>query len=663
MATGIVVDTLVPTYRYFVTDLLTNTLLAEVPFTGVSYERAIKGAGGFSGSIPMIDKTTHMDLYDSTMPGRTGLYVVRDGECVWGGIIWARSYNVKEKALGISASEFTSYFHHRNIWKTWTHDYGATVVVSGGVANVTLDGGYEFNFQAGSSVRADFYEVGNFQYNDYYTILASPAPTSDTFSFSAGSIPNGTYALTTITVRTDTYDYIRQLLDDILIDFAGVEFPNDEIEPAIAVGVTVSNKVLTNNVVTLTTTDAHNITSGQVVKVDNVGSPFDGNFLITSIPSDTTFQYEVTAANVASTAVANITKTVTTKKISTYVATLTTDSAHGFSVGQAVIVSGVDDPTSASYSFDGTQVITSVPTSTTFTYVSAGGDVEETSAPDDATAELNPVVIVSTYGPYSGNSDIGITYSTDEYSGKNVPNKIYRGFELRSAGEELDDYSDAIEGFEYRVDCYYDAETSSFGREFVLIPIDFPDPPAPGEVSPISRFGADQLVFEYPGNIVDVTIDESSDEAATRFWVVGKDPALGEDASEPYAAATAVELLLDGWPIIDQDESANDTIDEAELYAQAERYLAEHRPPIADIKVEVNGSLNPVVGTYAPGDWCSLIIDDEFVRMRLASDLEPRDTVIVRKIEKIKVSVPDNPAFPEKVSLDLIAEWLVDKRG
>jgi hypothetical protein len=104
-------------------------------------------------------------------------------------------------------------------------------------------------------------------------------------------------------------------------------------------------------------------------------------------------------------------------------------------------------------------------------------------------------------------------------------------------------------------------------------------------------------------------------------------------------------------------------IDEDVLYSQAQRYLEEHRPPIADIKVEVNGSLNPVVGTYAPGDWCSLIVDDEFVRMRLASDLEPRDTVLVRKIEKIKVSVPDNPAFPEKVSLDLIAEWLVDKRG
>jgi hypothetical protein len=214
----IVVDTIVPTYRYFTTDLLTNTLLAEIPFTGVSYERAIKGAGSFSGSIPMIAATNYMDLYETTMPGKTGLYVVRDGECVWGGIIWSRSYSVKDRSLSIGANEFTSYFHHRNIWKTWTHDFGATVVVAGGVATATLDSGYEYDFQAGSSVKVEFYEVGDFQYNGYYTILASPAPTTSTFRFSAGSIPNGTYPLTTVIVRTDTYDYIRRLLDDILID-------------------------------------------------------------------------------------------------------------------------------------------------------------------------------------------------------------------------------------------------------------------------------------------------------------------------------------------------------------------------------------------------------------------------------------------------------------
>jgi hypothetical protein len=39
--------------------------------------------------------------------------------------------------------------------------------------------------------------------------------------------------------------------------------------------------------------------------------------------------------------------------------------------------------------------------------------------------------------------------------------------------------------------------------------------------------------------------------------------------------------------------------------------------------------------------------------MRLETDDEPRDDVLVRKIVAIKVSVPD-AGFPETVSLDLI---------
>jgi len=57
------------------------------------------------------------------------------------------------------------------------------------------------------------------------------------------------------------------------------------------------------------------------------------------------------------------------------------------------------------------------------------------------------------------------------------------------------------------------------------------------------------------------------------------------------------------------------------------------------------------------------VIEDEFVKMRLASDLEPRDTVLVRKIDSYTVSIPDSPTFPEKVTLKLIAEWEVDKIG
>jgi len=79
--------------------------------------------------------------------------------------------------------------------------------------------------------------------------------------------------------------------------------------------------------------------------------------------------------------------------------------------------------------------------------------------------------------------------------------------------------------------------------------------------------------------------------------------------------------------------------------------------------VRVNGSLSPSIGEHVPGDWCSIIVNDEFVRMRLETDLEPRDTVIVRKIDGYKVSVPDSPSFGEEVELLLVTEPEVDKIG
>ena len=665
------------TYRYFVTDIVSNTLLAEIPFQGVSYGRALKGAGSFSGNIPVIDKTASFNLYDSTMPGKTALYVTRNGICVWGGVIWSRNYNLISRTLDINASEWTSYLFRRRVWKTWSHDLGATIVVSGGIGAVTLDPGYTYEIAAGSSVKMSFREVKDFPFDGFYTVRSSPAPTSTTFSIDAVGVANGTYPLVTVIVNTDTYDWVKSLIDSMLTDFTNLEFANDEIEPGLAEKVLITNKRISSGAATITTSTPHGLSPGQVVLIRNVDQTFNGQYIVASTPTATTLTY-AKGGTVAPTAVSVNTRTVTNKQLVDYVATLTTSGSHGFSVGQRVVISGVDQGNSFSEILNGEYIILST-TANTFSYLTSGlVNIAPSAVAAGATAVVTPYVLIGTYGPYTANSDIGgLDYSTDEYSGIDLEPENYRGFELRNVGEELDKYSDRLssskrrsaspvertDGFEYRIDCFYDPNTASFKREFVLLPINYPNPPAPGEVSPISRFGADELVFEYPGQISDFSLDEKSDDAVTRMWAVGNIGDLGESASQPYSAAASLELLLDGWPILEDDVSENDEVDEVALYETASRYLSEFRPPLADITVGVNGSLNPVVGTYAPGDWCSLVIDDEFVKMRLASDLEPRDTVIVRKIDSYTVSVGNSPTFPEKVSLKLIAEWEVDKRG
>jgi len=732
-------DPVVPEYRYFTVDLMSNTVLAEVPFTGVSYERALKSAGSFSGSIPVIDKTSALNLYDTTMPGRTALYVVRNNVCVWGGLIWSRSYSASSKVLNVNGSEFTSYLHHRNIWKTYSHDFSATAVTSGGagLTLVTLDFA-SFPFSAGGPVRIEFYEVGNFQYNNYYDIL-SPSLTTTTFTVSIPGLPDGTYTNTTVKVRVDTYEYFRALLDEMSIDFSGTSFPNDEIEPSAGYYYSINNKQLTNNVATLGTLLSHELIPGQTVTVNNVDTTFDGTYVIQSV-TDNSISYALTAANVSSTAITGVSRTVSKKQLVENVATLTTSVDHGFSAGQRVEITNVDDVSATYVIFNGSHEITGIPTfsisavapntpagsvtyttttahtlivgdtvtisglapvgyngtftitavtttspytftvvnATTTTVTDADGSAVATRkftyspavvSPDidlttvSGTVTRYPLAISGTFGSYPGYADIGFEYSTNDYSQVKVSNKTYRGYELRSIGEELDEYSDVIDGFEYRVDCAFDSTLGAFTRTFAMLPINFPNPPGPGEVSPLSRYGADKFVFEYPGNVNEVTIEESAENAATRFFVVGNISDLGDDASQPYAAATATDLLQSGWPILDRDETKQDEADEQVLYDQALRYLDEFRPPVSDIKISINGSMAPIVGTYKPGDWCAVIVDDEFVRMRLASDLEPRDTMIVRKIENIKVTVPDGVSFPEVVEVLLIPEWKVDAIG
>jgi hypothetical protein len=78
---------------------------------------------------------------------------------------------------------------------------------------------------------------------------------------------------------------------------------------AANLGNTITNKELTDNVATLTTGTAHGYEPGDVVFVSGVDATFDGTPTITGfkviidVPTDTTFTYAATAANVASTAV------------------------------------------------------------------------------------------------------------------------------------------------------------------------------------------------------------------------------------------------------------------------------------------------------------------------------------------------------------------------
>jgi hypothetical protein len=1050
-----------PSYKYFTVDLVSNEVLAEIPFSGVSFERALKGAGKFSGTIAITEETDNLDLYESTMPGRTALYVLRNGVCIWGGLIWARDYKVTKRELSVDASELTSYLEHRLIWKTFNYSLEAKAekTVAGGNTKITftnrtytmptLDG-------SGAKVKAyiSFGEQGYAQYGGFYEVLSGGGldPTSTYFYVKIPKLPTRAgsfYSKVTVTAKVDTYQYVRDIIDELFTDFIDTEFANELIAPGVRDANTITYRKVENSIATITTLNDHGLIAGQRVEIVNLSAPatdLNGTFEILDVPSSNTFTFDLTGIistlAVNSTALTStyypvksrrVTETnkraVTKVRRASNLATITTKYPHGFSVGNLVLmkiedkykefnaggtavtitavptdktfsysntgsalggasgvtvknsyaefsvsrkvleisvydgynlnfleedyvyVEGVDDPswgapmydgykyvtamdpnspktwfqfdpefdmtvepssiaqlktrkydkasnlitiiTTAPHGFmvgdtivlnmakadtfyDGTRVlktvtnattfsyqptsagakdvkeqaaagtakrvktqlapiantsytidrkqrvgstatirttaahgfvvgdtvivnsddssfnnsdspvlVLSVPSITTFTYTSVGtavpsltvatgtafavytnfgvvrypthyssagvnrtiyfdGDehgfvanqfitvfikglanynnagipvqitsvtadtitytftgatsitVGKTAAPSGSTvlkaASVSkiPTAFSRTYGEFPNNAGIGgITYNNNNYSQKQIINAPLIGSALTNVGDLLKKYSNSVDGFDYRIDCSVEnvAGINVFKRQFILIPRTpttlttylLANPLAPGAYAPVSAFGADKLVFEYPGNINDVTLQENAENGVTRMFVVGDGKGSGGgDAGARYAAASANELLADGWPLLESSEKVTwplvgynqinldnwGNFDvEGDLQRSAERFLAESRPPMGEYSIEVNGTVDPAVGTYNPGDWCQIIIRDEFIQKRLNSSLEPRSNTILRKIESIKVAVTEGTESNEKVTLNLVPEWDIDKRG
>jgi hypothetical protein len=97
---------------------------------------------------------------------------------------------------------------------------------------------------------------------------------------------------------------------------------------------TVSNKALTLNVATLTTSAAHSFTPGESITVTGVDTTFNGTYTVIAVPTTTTLTYAKTAANVTAIAASGtITNTVGWKALTLGNNAITSISATKISTG------------------------------------------------------------------------------------------------------------------------------------------------------------------------------------------------------------------------------------------------------------------------------------------------------------------------------------------
>lgn len=113
-------------FKYVANYLEDEEIVAELPLTGVSFTKELNNIGTFEGHLLLSGSDVNYNVLDGTIPGKTTLYVERSWvdpvlglqtKIVWGGMVFARTYNSSEQTLTITAREFEAYLDRRRVWK------------------------------------------------------------------------------------------------------------------------------------------------------------------------------------------------------------------------------------------------------------------------------------------------------------------------------------------------------------------------------------------------------------------------------------------------------------------------------------------------------------------------------------------------------------------
>src|SRR5882762_161867 len=106
-------------YKYYFYDLLTHALLEELSgaMFGVNFSMFLSGeigskTGQFTGTFRADSPGRSVqELLDATTPGKTALWIDRDDQPVWCGILWSRTYQATGRTYELSAQTYDSYLH------------------------------------------------------------------------------------------------------------------------------------------------------------------------------------------------------------------------------------------------------------------------------------------------------------------------------------------------------------------------------------------------------------------------------------------------------------------------------------------------------------------------------------------------------------------------
>lgn len=94
-------------------------LVTTLPVSGLSYERLLRGAGAFGGTVRSADPGVRSkNPIGATQVAKARVVVTRNTQPVWSGWIWLRRRRRAAAGLDLTGAETWSYFSHREVGDT-----------------------------------------------------------------------------------------------------------------------------------------------------------------------------------------------------------------------------------------------------------------------------------------------------------------------------------------------------------------------------------------------------------------------------------------------------------------------------------------------------------------------------------------------------------------
>jgi hypothetical protein len=185
----------------------------------------------------------------------------------------------------------------------------------------------------------------------------------------------------------------------------------------------------------------------------------------------------------------------------------------------------------------------------------------------------------------------------------NYPNQIVRTenfpFEdLKSYGELIEYLSEYDTGFDYEIIGYMDS--NGVLQRYV----NFGNPQL-GRVQ-----GQSGLIFDYPTSITDYYYTENAADGAVKVWGVGGPPR--EDAAPIRSSYTQSDIAaLGNYPLLQSVFTNGDVTSQITLDAQTKLFGNSKRSPVVGWTINVDPTVDPVIGTWQLGDQAHVTIEDQ----------------------------------------------------